>query len=78
MAEPTTSDVARDGDGHPAAAPHRRPRWVTATMVVVGVVVLIVVVMKVTGASVGGHGPGLHGDNQEIRHRAPAGSDRGP
>ena len=55
-----------DGSGGATATrtgpePHRRPRWVRATAMVVGAVVVVFVLLKLFGVDVGDHGPGMHG-----------------
>ena len=40
-------------------SPPRMPRWVTATLIIVGVVLALFVISKLTGAG-GEHGPARH------------------
>lgn len=45
-----------------AVTPHRRPRWVKISLIVVLVLVALFVILQLTGvAPEGGHGPNLHG-----------------
>jgi len=63
----TSALADHDTDAEPnhvrTAAPHRRPRWVKVSGMVVGVLVLALVILRLTGVGqgAGGHGPGMHG-----------------
>ena len=61
MTDPLRS--AEDDTGATAPSANRgRPRWVTATFIVVGALILLFVILKVIGPGPGGggHGPGMH------------------
>jgi hypothetical protein len=43
--------------------PHRRPRWVKVSVIIVGILVSVFVILQLTGigGGLGDHGPGRHG-----------------
>jgi hypothetical protein len=66
------TDAPRSADDDPQVGtepgsliptPHRRPRWVTVSLAVVGILVLVIVILQLTGIGPGAgrHGPGRHG-----------------
>ncbi len=67
MAEPPRPEQEGSGASPDQAgtisSPHRRPRWVTVTGIVVGLLVLVFVILNLAGLGPGdgGHGPGMHG-----------------
>ncbi len=50
------------GQRPPTTTPHRRPRWVTITWIIVAVLLVLFVILQLTGVGpgAGGHGPGRH------------------
>jgi hypothetical protein len=58
MAEPSP-DGTPDTDAPPGGrGPHRRPRWVSAAVLIAVLLLAVVVVLHLTGNSLGG--PGSH------------------
>lgn len=48
-----------------AFTPHRRPRWVKVSLIVVGALIALFLILQVTGVGPGGgHGPGRHSGAQ--------------
>lgn len=60
----STEDAAEVGphDARTTFTPPRRPRWVTVSGIVVGLLVLLFVILNIVGVGpgAGGHGPGMH------------------
>ena len=81
------TDVEPD-PGTATSTPHRRPRWVKVSGIIVGVLVLVFVILQITGLGpgAGGHGPGRHGGGagtsppsvtENRGHTPPPGIDHG-
>jgi hypothetical protein len=62
----TGNDTVAEYDrGSTGQAPHRRPRWLKVSAIIVGALVLLFVVLKLLGVGggmggMGGHGPSRH------------------
>jgi hypothetical protein len=56
----------------PALKPHKRPRWLKVSAIIIGAVVVLLVVLLLTGVLGGGrHGPGRHTPGGESAPSSP-------
>lgn len=53
-----------DTPHHSDSRPHTRPRWLKASLIIVGILVVLLVVLALTGVLGGEHGPGQLGPGQ--------------
>lgn len=64
----TPDEVDRQG-----RRPPRRPRWVTVTIIVIGLLILLFLLLQLTGVA-GQHGPGRHTSSAPVPTVAAAGT----